>query len=505
MRGLVISGQFGNICVRQKNSEYFELGELLITEDKENKILLQVFDLAYGSQLSQQQLELVSGLKLEEDTDLQIMDEKLRSYQLANVKNILFIKGNKAAACKTLPKIFSPVRSITKQDVSFLQPSINPFFLGFLRSGKKTIPVEIILDGRNVLSHHVLISGTTGRGKSVLMKHLMWNLLAQNYAGILILDPHDEYYGRSSIGLKDHAFSSKLIYYTFANPPPGSRTLRINISLIKPKHFQGVIEWSDPQYQALQSYYREYADSWIEAIILNKPISVSFGESTLAVIKRQLLSLLNLSIQDGFIISKGIFSTTSGHSFVSDVIRALYESTIVVIDTSLASERIEVFLGSIIAHELLASAKKADQATLSALPVISIVLEEAPRVLSKDALERGNNVFSTIAREGRKFNIGLIAITQLPSLIPRDILANLNTKIILGTELKQERQAIIESAAQDLSKDEHAISSLDKGEAILTSTFARFAIPISIPFFDDVAKQQKSIKEQSTFSGMKLL
>ena len=63
-------------------------------------------------------------------------------------------------------------------------------------------------------------------------------------------------------------------------------------------------------------------------------------------------------------------------------------------------------------------------------PVIAILLEEAPRVLGKDVLERSQNIFSEIAREGRKFRIGLIAITQLPSLIPRQILANMNTKII---------------------------------------------------------------------------
>jgi len=44
-------------------------------------------------------------------------------------------------------------------------------------------------------------------------------------------------------------------------------------------------------------------------------------------------------------------------------------------------------------------------------------------------LESIDNVFGKIAREGRKFQIGLIAITQLPSIIEREILANMNTKI----------------------------------------------------------------------------
>ncbi|MGZ7136485.1 MAG: ATP-binding protein, partial [Methanobacterium sp.] len=123
-------------------------------------------------------------------------------------------------------------------------------------------------------------------------------------------------------------------------------------------------------------------------------------------------------------------------------------------------------------------------------PVISIVIEEAPRVLSQEAVESyGGNIYGTIAREGRKFKIGLIAITQLSSVIPRVILANMNTKIILGNEMSPERSAIINSASQDLSDDDRIIASLDKGEAIVSSVFTRFAIPIYTPEFEKYVKE----------------
>ena len=65
-KGQVISGEFGKILVRQKSDSNLELGELLVAESGNNKILMQVFDLIYGSQISQQNLELISGMKLEE-------------------------------------------------------------------------------------------------------------------------------------------------------------------------------------------------------------------------------------------------------------------------------------------------------------------------------------------------------------------------------------------------------------------------------------------------------
>ena len=136
-------------------------------------------------------------------------------------------------------------------------------------------------------------------------------------------------------------------------------------------------------------------------------------------------------------------------------------------------------------------------------PVISIVLEEAPRVLGKNVLEQGSNIFESIAREGRKFNVGLVAITQLPSEIPKTILANMNTKIILGIEMNSERQAVIESSPQDLSQDSRNIASLDKGEALVTSTFTRFAVPIKIPLFTEfVKKDKKENKFTLRFDGI---
>jgi DNA helicase HerA-like ATPase len=71
----------------------------------------------------------------------------------------------------------------------------------------------------------------------------------------------------------------------------------------------------------------------------------------------------------------------------------------------------------------------------------------------------------------------------------------MNTKIILGNEMVQERKAIIESASQDLSEDDRNIASLDKGEAIISSIFVPFAIPIKIPLFEDLIRQKDNSKE----------
>jgi len=503
IKGQVISGKFGEILIRQKSGSEIELGELLVADSKDGKILLQAFDLLYGSQLEQSGIELISGMKLEENADFEFMDGKIRNYTLARVKSLIALNGNSAKVCKTLPSFFSEVREVKKEDLSFLTKPKNSLYLGKLRSGSKTLDADIFLDGEKVFAHHVLIPATTGRGKSNLTSVMLWDCVDKDYCGILVLDPHDEYYGRNKIGLKDHAKKEKVAYYSI-NPPVGQRSLKINLSLIRPQHFNGVVYWSDPQKEALGAYYKHYGQNWIEAIVLEKPIE-GFMEGTIAVIKRRILSLLDLEFSGSRLSANGIFDLNAGESTISDIVSELENSNIVIIDTSSFSGAVEILIGSLVATEVFNKYKHYKiSGTLDEKPVISIILEEAPRVLGKEVLEKGSNIFSTIAREGRKFKVGLTAITQLPSLIPRQILANMNTKIILGTEMAPERQAIIESASQDLSADDRNIASLDIGEAIVTSNFSRFAVPVKIPFFDEIVK--KSIKEkrniEKDFSGV---
>lgn len=498
IKGQIISGEFGKIIARQKSGNAVEIGELLIADSAEGRILMQVYGLLYGSQISQQNLEMISGMKLEEGTDFEFFDANLRNYTLAMMKNLVTIKNKNIFVSKSLPGVFSEVREINKNDLSFLAKPKNPVFIGNLRSGSKMLDVPIFLDGEKVFSHHILIAGTTGRGKSVLVSNLLWNSVGRNF-GILVLDPHDEYYGRNKTGLKDHPNKENIVYYTAKHAPIGTNTLRISLDAIKPLHFEGAVNFSDAQRQCLNLYHKEFGDKWIESIILEKELSIGrvFKDDTMAVVKRRLLYVLDLEFSSSQLSCNGIFQLNSGFATVNGICRHLEEGRIAVIDTSNFGGAVELLIGSLIANEVFNKYKNYKMnGVLQNKPVVSIVLEEAPRVLGKEVLEAGPNIFSTIAREGRKFKVGLTAITQLPSLIPREILANINTKIILGIEMKPERQAIIESASQDLSDDDRTIASLDVGEALITSNFAKFVTPISIPYFDDLVKKTLANKEE---------
>ena len=497
LKGQVVSGNFSQIAMRIKADQEVEMGELLIIEQGKEKFLLQVYDLVYASQISAQNLEMVAGMNMEEG-NFTLMDEQLRNYQLALVKPILSI-SEQSRMGKKLPRFFAAVRSIEKEDLAFLTRPLDPLFMGKLRSGSVEVGVDIFLPGKEVLSHHVLIAASTGKGKSNLMSCLLWDVVSSRIGGMLVLDPHDEYYGRTGLGLKDHLLRERVKYYTPVSPPPGAVTLKINLSKLKPEHFQGAIALSDPQRQCLFAYYRKFKEQWIMQIVEEKKIEgVSFHEDTIAVVKRKLISLLGLELENGRLSSQGIFDSVAGENTIAEICQDLEQGRVVIIDTSYFSGALEILVGSIITSELFDRYryyKKTGQ--LQNKPVVSIVLEEAPRVLGKQVLEQGSNVFESIAREGRKFKVGLLAITQLPSEIPKSILANMNTKIILGLEMGSERLAVMESSPQDLRDDDRNIAALDKGEALVTSIFTKFAVPVKVPLFKEFARTKKEEAQQS--------
>ena len=512
--GQVVGGKFGDIIVRQKSGTNLEIGDLMVSEENNSFLILQVFALEYGSQIQDRMQQMMSGVNLEQVVDAQFYEPEFVNYVLARIKPLARVYKSDANVKipKSLPLFFNKLRLIAHDDLEFLQKEANQIFIGHIRSGSKILKeAEVWLPAQDVFSHHVLVPATTGRGKSNLVKIILWHVLNANKVGALVLDAHDEYFGRTAPGLKDHPKSKdNLSYYTPVAPPVGANRLTINLQSVHPDHFEGIVNFSDAQFQAIRTYRIRHGKNWIsevmsadESISMDSPNerNPEFAASTLMVVKRKLRLILGLELdEERRVVSRHeVFdSTTKGLTTVDDIVRDIEKGKVVVLDTSRLGDEAELIVGNIIASRLLEIYKDAKSTgQLDSKPVATIVIEEAPRVIGEDVLtSKNDNIYSTIAKEGRKFKVGLTAITQLSSVIPKTILANMNTKIILGNEMKQEREAIIASASQDLSEDDKNIASLDKGEAIITSIFVPFAMPIQIPLFEDIVKSSRQRTDQ---------
>jgi hypothetical protein len=97
-------------------------------------------------------------------------------------------------------------------------------------------------------------------------------------------------------------------------------------------------------------------------------------------------------------------------------------------------------------------------------------------------------VFPRVAREGRKFNVGICAITQQPKLLDDELLSQFNTFFVLGLADEKDRNILRGSSKQDLSASAGEIQTLMPGECLLANLEAPFAVPARVELWDHVVR-----------------
>lgn len=495
----IIYGTMEEVVMRKKKNENIHIGELLVVPYSSGKYIFQVFDMLYGSQIGREMIENISGKIMEQGIG-EIKEKDIRNYILLKARNVLFIDNEgKDKIPKHLPPSFSFAYFVNEEDFSFLRAEEGRN-IGKIRSGKDTINIDVKLDTPKWITHHIFIGATTGRGKSNLVKVMLWEELFNSDIGFLIIDPHDEYYGRSGKGLSAHEKAQEGLYYLSPSPPshPNASSLKINISYIRPWDLMNVTEFSEAQQNAMYlayAYAQQEGGVWID-MLLNRDVGLidfikqeGVQDVSIDVLRRKIINIIGAE----FVLDRGelrvSYSSTftdQGGMIVEGILDMLEGGKKVIIDTSSLTTKAEVLIISLLVNRVFERYKRYKRTgEIKEKANIGVLLEEAPRVINSSP----NNIFETIAREGRKFNIGIVAITQLPSLIPSEILANMNTKILLGMEMEKERNIVISSSPQDLSKDSRIIASLDKGEGIITSIFTKFPIPFRAYNFDDILNE----------------
>jgi len=121
------------------------------------------------------------------------------------------------------------------------------------------------------------------------------------------------------------------------------------------------------------------------------------------------------------------------------------------------------------------------------LPVVAVVLEEAQRVLGSNK-DKESNVFPRLAREGRKFKVGLCAVTQQPKLLDDELLSQFNTFFVLGLADEKDRSILRASSKQDLSALGPEIQTLMPGECLMVNLSAPFAVPAKVYLYDEAVR-----------------
>lgn len=469
------------VTIRQHPDVELEIGDLLACDTSSGITLLQVCSVDTASQFSDQAREKAAGMMMDDNT-IEWLERAASNYTTAKAKPLAVMSGRRFMKPKTAIPIFTDMSYATEHDMQFLNSGGRHLDLGIIRSGSKALDVHFTMDAAKVISHHILVVASTGRGKSNFIKCMLYGMLGTCNVGMLVLDAHGEY----RAALSQHPMAKE--HATFYG---GDLSLLVNIESIRPSHLRGVVELTEAQERSMDSLYHRHGKDWIYRLMesLDDIESIENGKHvTRAALAGKVRRALGMYRSGGaFTIDHDIGTDT-----IQNIIERLNAGQVVVVDMSTLGEQEEQTMGNLLAESILYSRRRAaTEGHIDRLPPLGVIVEEAPRMLS---VTQGGNAYSQIAREGRKFKVGIVAVTQLASIIPRDILVNLSTKVIFGNEMNVERKAIIESAAQDLSADSHNIASLNPGEAIISSVFAPFAVPIRVPLFDDLVPKKPRLK-----------
>ncbi|MEA3189467.1 MAG: hypothetical protein QOD77_49 [Thermoplasmata archaeon] len=487
--------------------EPVHLGEILVAAGEgAAPFYLRVVDLEYGAEARDAAWgERVAGaLMAAPGTEpLVLFDRAERLFKVAVAAPLGYLQADgRFRKPKTIPPHFAAVRRPVAGDFAFLAPRPGDLELGFLRSGDEALPDRLGLDPK-ALAQHLGIFATTGMGKSNLLKVLAASCLDSGRVGLLILDPHGEYAdgganvhpdGRPHKGLLHHPRQDRLhVYSSRAVLGFAGRVhdLAVSAGEIKAADFANVYDLTGPQEEAIWAVSNKFRDQWLLQLAnldldqLMASLGNRFMEGTLNVLQRRAQQVLR----------QPSIHTDTGLSTTKQILNHLGAGHVVLVDTSGLFPQEELLVSAVLARSLLERHRDAARRPeeFRALPPVCVTLEEAQRVLN--ARGGSSNIFAQIAREGRKFKVGLGAVTQQPRLLSDELLSQLNTLFILGLADPTDRERVKAGARQDLSQVHKELQMMEPGEALVTTPGAPFALPLKAHLFEDRILEAKPVAQ----------
>ncbi|MBN1110178.1 MAG: ATP-binding protein [Methanomassiliicoccales archaeon] len=496
--GRVFGNRVMELRFRTSEAEDLQVGEMLVVEEGAVMFLVRTMDVLFGADSDEDDwLEREAGKALREGTGEGYDYERVRDrlYKVGVCTPLGCLKDGEYRKAKSIPRHFSLVRRADQRDYDFLRPMMGDVEVGRLRSGDRVLDFRVGVESRS-FPHHVGVFATTGMGKSNLMKSLALSCMSSRRCGFLILDPHGEYFDGGETGKKGLSHSSlaaeALDVYSSRRLSGPHSSIHISSSEIEIPDLANLYEFSGAQLECLQASQWRFGERWLEELRergvtnLVEALGGKFHEGTVNVIKRRLDSIFQFEL----------VTTDRDLSMTRAVISALQSGKTVLVDTSNMFEAEELLVSTVLARAVFEHNKAlySDKERFERSPPVLIALEEAQRVLSQSK----GTVFSQIAREGRKFKVGLCALSQQPKLINEEVISQFNTLFILGLADKRDRDILRNSAKQDISMLDNEIQMLMPGEALIASPFTPFAVPCRVHLYEEYLSEMNAKAGQRT-------
>lgn len=417
-------------------------------------------------------------------------------------------------AVRKLPTVSYHARHLNKLEVQQLlnYENDNGVAIGNLCIGEDVSyeKGDILFDINKLRNKRTMIFAQSGFGKTNLMKVMLYHMMSDNSYGKLVFDLNGEYFLRSqhTYGLGDinsPIIRNNLIVYTDKQVDSRyekrfTNAGKVLINTHKHLTVGDILNFSAGFSDVMKSFLlyldEEGVSDFIENIdkyvadpqLLHKQFPDFFtkekdasASKTIAAIRKRIRHL----IDEG----KGLHSASS--NLIENVFTALKQGKTVIIDLSLKDNTDASIISTMIVRKLFEANKEnyTSNAEDAVIPVVMVV-EEAQNVLSEEFVRSNANPFVRVAKEGRKFGLGIIAVTQRPSAISEEIRTQAENFFVFHMGNSDDIKALVKS---NICYDGVISSFIQKetipGNLYMVSSNQAFALPIRVKEFEKLVEK----------------
>lgn len=419
-------------------------------------------------------------------------------------------------AVRKLPTVSYHARHLTPREFDNILNRANE---NGVPIGKLCIGSDIQLDKKDILfdisklrDKRTMIFAQSGFGKTNLMKVLLYNMISDTTYGKLIFDLNGEYFlrGIKTYGLGDineAKIKNNLVVYTDKKIDKYISAKRfvfggkVRINMTKQLTVGDILNFSTGFSEVMKSFLLYLDDNQVEDFIAKineyvaepQKLHLAFPDfwdnkkeastrNTVAAIRKRLAYLIDES--------KGLHNGAS--TLIEDIFKFLKEGKTVIVDLSLNDNAEASIISTIIVRKLFENNKRFFTEDKKDKVIDAIVcVEEAQNVLSDEFVKSNANPFVRVAKEGRKFGLGVIAITQRPSAISDEIRTQAENFFAFYMGNTDDIRALVKS---NINYD-GVISKFIQTETIpgnlyMVSSNQSFALPLRVMNFEKLVRKQ---------------
>ncbi|MEE0901074.1 MAG: ATP-binding protein [Methanobrevibacter sp.] len=364
----------------------------------------------------------------------------------------------------------------------------NPLKLGCLVNQSD---VDVNVDANPILSRHLAILAMTGAGKSNTVSVLIDQLLGYSVP-VFVFDMHGEY--------KDAKFPNGQVNVISPKINPNYMAFNeirrlVNIpsnGYIQERHFRKAFK----QAKSMLKDGKATTNNFLQIMY-----DILYDQSLEEGSDRQIVDVMN-KIDDSMDRYSNLFDKNA-----SNILSTIKAGFVNVLDLSQVDESVaSVLVSHILRNSLQRSKDAAHSDNKQELLDNSVffILEEAHILAPNKRDSDSKRWIQRVAREGRKFGLGLCLVSQSPKTVDHDALSQMNNMIILRL-VEPEDQRHVQSASESLSQDlVNQLPSLNVGEAIVLGLMSKVPTLVKIDEFKgrrhgddmDIVSHFKNIKER---------